>query len=178
MSENRNWKSVPVYPETGAYARAHGELAAYRASVKANDACKQAIEQAIRENFDGMRLNTRAVQTVLDAFGPERMMYVLANTVQQKDYDGRFGKDNIAWAWTIPVQADIGMGMDRRAYLIVESHPAVLDGFVRHARAVVGKLKAEPMKTQMEKAKAASSPISSITEKPNPKKSTRSALEH
>ena len=178
MIEEKDWKAVPVYSETGAYAREHGELDVYRASSKANDACKKAVENAIRENFDGMRLSTRAVQTVLDAFGPERLMYILANTVQQKDYDSRFGKDNIAWAWTVPIKPDIGMGIDRRCYLVVESHPAVLDGFVRHARAAVEKLRIEPMKTQMDKAKAVTTAITSITEKQNPRKSTRGTLEH
>lgn len=178
MSETKEWKAIPVYPETGDYARAHGELDAYRASSKANDACKKAIEQAIRENFDGVRLNPRAVQTVLDVFGPDRMMYILANTVQQKDYDGRFGRDNITWAWTVPVKSDIAMGMDRRCYLVVESHPAVLDGFVRHARTMVEKMKSEPLRDQMEKAKSSLPSPEPESAGLRMKKSIRSIFEH
>lgn len=33
---------IPLYPHTAAYAREHGELEQYRASLQANIACKNA----------------------------------------------------------------------------------------------------------------------------------------
>ena len=54
--KDADWKSVPIYHESGTYAREHGELEQYRESNRANNICKQAIEQTIRKNFDGMRL--------------------------------------------------------------------------------------------------------------------------
>ena len=41
----------PVYKHPAAYAREHDELAAYRASNQANEACKEAIEAAIRDHY-------------------------------------------------------------------------------------------------------------------------------
>ena len=41
--------TTPVYFHSGAYAQEHGELDQYRASRKANMACKEAIEQAIAD---------------------------------------------------------------------------------------------------------------------------------
>ena len=38
-----------IYKQTAEYARNHGEREAYRASLRANEACKEAIEAAIRK---------------------------------------------------------------------------------------------------------------------------------
>ena len=55
-----------VYPHDAAYARAHGELAAYRNARRRNIACKDAIEEAIAKHFDGMHLDEACVKEVLD----------------------------------------------------------------------------------------------------------------
>ena len=127
-------KQIPVYRQTGMYAREHGELEQFRQSNIANIACRAAIEKAIAENFDGMRLRADAAEPVLSEFGSERVMFVLANTLQHKDWDGRFSRENKAWAAAFLIEPDVVMGMDRRLQFIVNSHPAVLDGFIRMAR--------------------------------------------
>ena len=127
-------KQIPVYRQTGMYAREHGELEQFRQSNVANIACRAAIEKAITENFDGMRLRADAAEPVLSEFGSERVMFVLANTVQHKDWDGRFSRENKAWAAAFSIEPDVVMGMDRRLQFVVNSHPAVLDGFIRMAR--------------------------------------------
>ena len=43
--------TIPVYKYPAAYARENDELEQYRASYKANVACKDAIETAIRDNY-------------------------------------------------------------------------------------------------------------------------------
>ena len=91
-------KQIPVHRQTGMYAREHGELEQFRQSNVANIACRAAIEKAITENFDGMRLRADAAEPVLSEFGSERVMFVLANTVQHKEWDGRFSRENKAWA--------------------------------------------------------------------------------
>ena len=73
-----------VYPHDAAYARAHGELAAYRNARRRNIACKDAIEEAIAKHFDGMHLDEACVKEVLDQYGSERVTLVLAATVQEK----------------------------------------------------------------------------------------------
>ena len=129
-----NMTQIPVYRQTGMHAREHGELDQFRQSNVANIACRAAIEKAIAENFDGMRLRADAAAQVLSEFGAERVQFVLANTVQQKSWDGRFSRENKAWAATFAIEPDVVMGMDRRLQFIVNSHPAVLDGFITMTR--------------------------------------------
>ena len=124
--EQQQLYQSPIYPHDGPYAREHGELEQYRTSRKANFACKEAIEAAIRENFDGMHLNPDAVKSVVGKFSEERVSHVLANTIQQKDWDTRFSNSNRSWASAFPMFEP----QDRRREYTVESHPAVLDGFV------------------------------------------------
>lgn len=45
-----------VYPYTFDFAKSNGDTALCRASYKSNVACKEAIEAAIRNNFDGDQL--------------------------------------------------------------------------------------------------------------------------
>ncbi len=94
---------TPIYQLSAAYARENGELEQYHASRKLNRACKDAIEAAIQEHFDGTYLSKTAVDGVLKQFSPERVTYVLANTVQQQDWDGRFFSSNKSWARTVPM---------------------------------------------------------------------------
>lgn len=120
-------------------ALAGGEIRqtpAYRASYKANIACKEAIEQAIADHYRDNRLGTEAVHQVLEQFGYDRMFYVLAGTVRQKDWDGRISRDNKAWAKTIPVYENPdGFGQDRNVYFVVDrSHPGLVDLFLTQAR--------------------------------------------
>ena len=130
-------KQIPVYRQTGMYAREHGELDQFRQSNVANIACRAAIEKAISESFDGMRLRADAVAQVLREFGADRVQFVLANTVQQKSWDGRFSRENKAWAAAFSIEPDVVMGMDRRVQFIVNSHPAVLNGFIDLVRKAV-----------------------------------------
>ena len=132
-----NMKQIPVYRQTGMYAREHGELEQFRQSNIANIACRAAIEKAIAENFDGMRLRNDVASPVLSEFGSERVLFVLANTVQHKDWDGRFSRENKAWAAAFVIEPDVVMGMDRRLQFVVNSHPAVLDGFITMTRKAV-----------------------------------------
>ena len=118
-----------VYKHTVAYAREHGELEQYRASLQANIACKNAIEAAIRQHFDGMHLNEEAVTEVMAVYGKERVCYVVANTLQQKSWDARFSSANKAWAEQFEIAAAVRPDYDSRGAFVVDSHPAVLDGF-------------------------------------------------
>lgn len=127
---------TPLYHHTDSYAQEHGELERYHASYQANIACKEAIEQAIADNYGDNRLNVACVDQVLEQFGYERMLYVLANTVQQKEQDGRISHDNRAWARTVPVtSAPDGFGGDRNRYFIVDKcNAGLMDLFLTQAR--------------------------------------------
>ena len=58
-----------LYPYSANEARKRGELALWRASHQANISCKRAIEESIRQNFDGMRLNNGCVDEVIAKYG-------------------------------------------------------------------------------------------------------------
>ena len=134
-----------VYPHSGEYAVENGEIELYRASRKANYACKEAIEQAIRENFDGMHLNSGFEQKLFEDFGVDRVQLILASTLQVLEYDGRFSCDNKEWAKSIPIPEDKdSSGFNRNRYLAVNSHPAVLDGFVDQVREAIAATREQP----------------------------------
>lgn len=75
-------------------ARRSGQIALWRASHQANIACKKAIEDSIRQGFDGVHLKEDCAKEVLEEFGFKRVNWVLANTIQEKSGDGRFRPDN------------------------------------------------------------------------------------
>ena len=95
---------APIYRETANYAYEAGELEAYRASFAANEKCRDAIEAAITSNYGDNRLDAdAAVKSVFEQFSPERVRYVLANTIQQKDFDGRIPQPLKEWAKSVEV---------------------------------------------------------------------------
>jgi len=102
------------------------ELEQYRASNNVNRQCKESIEAAVREHFDGMYLSHDAAKGVIETYGMERVSMVLSNTVQLQDWDGRYSRRNKEWAKTIPNDNPETV----RCGYALNSHPAVLDGFI------------------------------------------------
>ena len=136
-----------VYELSPAEARARGETSLFRESKKLNVACKAAIEAAVRKNFDGMHLKKECLNTVMEEYGPDRMDWVLANTVRHLEYDGRFSHSNKEWAGGFDIPGINPHGYDFGQYFKVGSHPAVLDGFVslvREEREAVRKQQEKP----------------------------------
>lgn len=99
--------------------------------------CGSDIEKGISTHFDGMHLNTDFIANLYALYGEERMNYVLANTVQMSEIDGRFNPDNKAWAKGISIN---NSEEDRRKFYIT-SHPALLDGFITAYRRYVKEFK-------------------------------------
>ena len=137
-------KSYPaVYGHTLSYAMEHGEVDKYSDSRKLDRECREAIEGTIRQNFDGMHLKHDIVKPLAEQYGSERMAFVLASTIQQESWDGRFSVDNKAWASEFYIPENIVHGIDMNRELIVSSHPAVLDGFIDMFRSEVLEKKKE-----------------------------------
>ena len=133
--QESSYLKTPVYKPPASYARENGELEQYRASKKANIACKEAIDSAISEHYAYSRLDPAAVKQVVEQFGPERTAYVLANTVKQKDWDERFSSSNRNWANTMPVIPNPdGFGGDGNDSFVVQSHSVKTDLFITLAR--------------------------------------------
>jgi len=130
-AEKAEQKSYPdFYGHTLVYAMEHGEVDKYMDSRKFDRECKEAVEETIRQNFDGMHLKHDIVKPLAEQYGSDRIAFVLANTLQQESWDGRFSRDNKAWAAEFYIPENLVHGIDVNRELIVSSHPAVLDGFI------------------------------------------------
>lgn len=147
-------RSIPLYQQSGEYAKEHGELDAFRVSLETNVACRDAIETAIGEGFDGMSLHADA-KGVLAAFGAERVSHVLAATLQGIRNDPRVSSGNQAWAATVPMFDTVSRHRD---YLIT-SHPGVLSIFVTQARKEMDAMQKQAEKKPSIKAQLAAKPI-------------------
>ena len=122
-----------LYPYSAKEARERNELSLWRESHRANIACRDAIEDTIRRSFDGMHLDKDCITPVLDAYGYKRTAWVLANTLHELEWDGRFSPANKQWAERRYIPQD----ERHNAAITVRSHPAVLDGFVSLYRKAV-----------------------------------------
>ena len=115
-----------LYPYSAQEARTRNQLPMWRESYHANVACRNAIEETIRQSFDGMHLKKDCLEPVLAEYGYKRTEWVLATTLQELSWDGRFSRTNKQWA----ARRYIPQDERHNAEITVRSHPAILDGFV------------------------------------------------
>ena len=128
-------RSAAVYTQPPDYARERGELDKYRESNRLNVLCKEAIEQSIKDNYKDNRLDADAVWSDVTAqFGSKRAAFVLAMTVREKDFDGRFSRENKAWAKSQRLPPDPEHRGLYCSYVVDNAHPVLTDALVTHAR--------------------------------------------
>ena len=122
----------PVYYKPLYYAAKQGELEQYYASHYQNIACKDGIETAINNHYKNNRLDSSAVHEVIDKFGYERTLVVLARTIADSEWDGRYSKENKIWAKSVDPVPD----PDTNNYFryLVNSHPGLVDLFTTQVR--------------------------------------------
>ena len=90
---------IPIYNGTAQEADERGELDKFKASAKADENCKTAIENAIARNYDGSRLNTNAaIREVREQFGDKRLARVTASLIANRPHDERISPENMKWA--------------------------------------------------------------------------------
>ena len=118
------------YLRSAAYAREHGELEEFRRSRKLNEACRKEIDDAISKNFDGMHLKEGFEKVVIEKYGRTRVSYILATTIREHAWDGRYSPKNRAWAESIPISES----ESERANSCLHSHPAIIDGMASMMR--------------------------------------------
>lgn len=145
--ETKSYPPVYMYPIT--YAMEHSAVDEYLDSRKLNLDCKKAIESAIQEHFDGMHLEHSAAVPVLEMYGAERVTFILANNIQQNMSDGRFSRENKAWAEKVTIPENINRGININADYIVDSHPVALDGFIGLARLGMQEQTLKPMQNNI-----------------------------
>ena len=134
-----NKSYVPVYPYSLEEAQRNGETDLYKQSRAENIVCAQAIKAGISENFDGYRLNTDFLKDVIKGHGYDRTMYVLANTIQHFDYDGRISRDNKEWAKTFFIPENRLHGFDLNTAFIIDN-PGLVNLVTDQARREFEKL--------------------------------------
>ena len=155
-------RALPVYSETAAYAREHGEREQYNASMQANIMCRTAIEDAIHDHYHDNRLDPAGAPDVLKRFGVERTCYVLAATVQDKDWDGRISSSNKQWAkeFEIPQDKTAWNSATYRRFVVGNAHPGLIDLFINQVRREVELMKARKPSVlkKLKEAQAAETP--------------------
>ena len=140
--ENLTTLETPVYYESFQYATENEETGPFWESYNCNRECRHAIEEAIADHFDGYRLSEKATGTVLQKYGEERTLYVLANTIQLLRDDGRFSRQNIQWADAIPVPHDTEQDASLRRDFLIRSHPGLINLFTQFTRKEAQRAKA------------------------------------
>lgn len=125
-------KDKYVYPCSFAEAKHRSELDVWRTSHRLNKECAEAIDKAIREGFDGMHLPDDVAENVCKEYGIDRVRWVLANTVQHADYDGRYRPQNKEWAKSVFIPRN--QENDHTTEFILKSHPEIVNGLVNQYR--------------------------------------------
>ena len=146
-----NEKNSEIYRNSGSYAREHGEIERWRESKAENVACRDAIDETVAKNYDGSHLKTdKILDAVVSDFGRERVELVLAATIQEKIYDGRFSNANKEWAKNVPMVAG------DKCYMVSDrTHSVLLDALTKAFRenyperkpSVIEQLKSVPTKS-------------------------------
>lgn len=128
---------VYLYRQSKKAAEENGEISLWQASNKENILCKNAIESAVADNFDGAVLNKAGAKHVIAEFGYDRTMWVLAAIVLSKKDDGRFSHENRVWARSV-----IPLYISENDYFPYssESHPVLLNGFIDQIREMYSRL--------------------------------------
>lgn len=113
---------MKVYKYDAPYALEHGELALFKQSAQINRECADALEAAICSKFDGMemKMDEDDLHHIFDAFGKERVEFILANTIVGKMYDGRISRSNKEWAKAV-------MDIDHHIEWSINAHPGLID---------------------------------------------------
>lgn len=126
-------KHLPIYYHSAGYAKEYHQTESYRASFKLNLMCRDAICEAIDKYYQNDRLDKAAVAEVVNQYGYKRTLLVLANTVRQREYDGRFSPDNKKWSHTILAPCDM---FDERGkkFMVDKVHPGLVDLYITQVR--------------------------------------------
>ena len=133
-------KRVSIYRHDFEYAKANNETEQYRASSEADRACAQAIDKAVQDsNFQLYHYDLpTAARTVIKEHGAERVQNVLAHILRHYDWDGRLSANNKEWAK--------GFDLPRLSRpIVVNTHLAVLDGFINEVRKAVMEKALQPV---------------------------------
>ena len=130
---------APLYRKSREQARMLGEIDAWRESRKENIACARAIDTAIREGFDGISLRAGIAGDIVAAYGMDRVAWVLAATLHDKDFDGRFSQTNKDWGEAQRITWD-----DKAYEYCCVAHPVLVNGVIDDFRKLQQEMAQQP----------------------------------
>ena len=79
-----------LYRGSLAEARRSNQIELWQESLRENIRCKDAIEEAIRRDFDGMHLKGDCVRRIIEQYGFRRTAWVLSNHCSRRSGTGVF----------------------------------------------------------------------------------------
>ena len=121
---------VHLYRYSLREAKEHDEVQDWKQSHAENIRCRDAIDQMVRERYRNSILPCDIIKDACDEFGIDRVGWVLATTVTENDYDGRYSEANKQWARTsfyLPNE-------ERNCEYELRSHPVLVDGLTGYYR--------------------------------------------
>lgn len=142
-----------VYPYSYREAKARGQTAQHRRSYNLNVECALSIRAASTLNLANGHVPIENVRGVLEDYGPERVMWVLANTIQQRGSDTRYTEDSRRWAENFPIPADPYKNGDLRFGYLIEGWPPHVVEFLNLARVEIAAARGAETQKRQKKAK-------------------------
>ena len=121
---------VYLYRNSLRESKRFGEEQMWRDSHAENIRCKNAIDKMVTERYKGSNLPVEIVKDACKEFGIDRVGWVLANTVLENDYDGRYRPDTKQWARTAFYIPDENSNSE----FVLRTHPELINGMVVHYR--------------------------------------------
>ncbi len=119
----------PLYKLSISEAKQNNETEQFWESFHENVDCRNFLDKQVGERFDGMYLPCDCAEKTVEKYGLERTMWVVANTILERKYDGRFHRDNVDWAQSL----DIPEG-SRNYEFALNSHSCLVDGLADQVR--------------------------------------------
>ena len=121
---------VPLYRYSLREARRLDEIEQWTGSHAENIRCRDTIDRMVADRYRNSILPHDIITDACKEFGINRVGWVLATTVTENDYDGRYGEENKQWAKT----AFYLPNDERKCEYELRSHPVLVDGLTGYYR--------------------------------------------
>ena len=125
---------VSLYRYSLRTAKNEGDLARWQESLNENIRCRDFIDKIISEKYDGRYVPAESWENTVKEFGYDRTMWVLANTIQQRNGDKRFSDDNVRWAKSIYIPEC------RNGDFTLKTHSGIVDMITENVREMYAQL--------------------------------------
>ena len=124
------FSKVPLYLESWEYACLNNKREQYNQSLQETIKCRDDMQKDISDHFDGYHIPVERAINYINDYGYERVMVVLANTIQQNEWDARISAYNKDWAKSVLVP-DAEKNSRR---ILLSCGTGLVDGVTREVR--------------------------------------------